>query len=221
MDTTENVMTTGAAAPSPFRRPAQSKPAPNAWNPRSGAPMPRPRPAPTTPTAPAAAAPGSAAGTIEQPQLERRRRIGARWLYWVAAVSLINTVVAVAGQHWRFIIGLGTTQVATGLAVRAGRGWAPALLLDLVLIGGFVLLGYLALQGQLWALAVGFAVYALDGLIFLAGRNWIGLGFHVFVLVVIFKGLQAAQHLAAGRTEITGLSSSSSPRRARGRYLQL
>jgi hypothetical protein len=152
------------------------------------------------PPATVAATPSVPATTVEHQQLERRRRIGARWFYWVAAVSLINTLVALSGQHWRFIIGLGTTQVANALALRTGRGWAPALLLDLVLIGGFVLLGYLALQGQLWAFAVGFAVYALDGLIFLAGRNWIGLGFHVFVLVMVFKGLQAAHQLDAGRT---------------------
>jgi hypothetical protein len=196
MDTTENVMTTGAGVPSSFRRPAQSKPAPSAG----------PRPAPTTrpmiavPTATVAATPILTATTVEHQQLERRSRIGARWFYWVAAVSLINTVVALAGHHWRFIIGLGTTQVATGLAARAGRGWAPALLLDLVLIAGFVLLGYLALQGQLWAFAVGFAVYALDGLVFLAARNWIGLAFHVFVLVMVLKGFQAARQLDARAT---------------------
>jgi len=118
----------------------------------------------------------------------------------VAGISLINAVITLADQHWRFIIGLGTTQVVTGLAVRTGRAWTPAILLDLVLIGGFMLLGYLALQGQLWAFAVGIAVYALDGLIFLAARNWIGLGFHVFVLVMVLKGFQAARQLDAGRT---------------------
>jgi hypothetical protein len=199
MDTTENVMTTGAAAPSPFRRPTQSKPAPSAVNPGSGSPISRPRPAPIAPAAPVATAPSLTAGTIEQ-QLERRRRLGAGWFYWVAGISLINAAITLGGQHWRFIIGLGTTQLATGLAVRTGRGWPPALLLDLVLIGGFMLLGYLALQGQLWPFAVGFAVYALDGLVFLAARNWIGLGFHVFVLVMVFKGLQAARQLDAGRT---------------------
>lgn len=195
MDTTENVMNTGAALPSPFRRPTPSKPAPS----------PGPRPAPTAraltavPPATVTAKPSVTATTVEHQQFERRRRLGAGWFYWVAGISFMNAVITLAGQHWRFIIGLGTTQVATGLAVRAGRGWAPALLLDLVLIGGFVLLGYLALQGRLWAFAVGFAVYALDGLIFLAGRNWIGLGFHVFVLVMVFKGLQAAHQLDAGR----------------------
>ncbi len=200
MDTTENVMTTGAGVPSPFRRPAQSKLAPSAGSARSGAPIQRPRPVPTAPAAPVAIASGLTAGTIEHQQLERRSRIGARWFYWVSGISLVNAVITLAGLHWRFIVGLGATQVATGLAVRAGRGWAAAVILDLVLIGGFAVLGYLALQKHLWAFAVGFAVYALDGLIFLAARNWIGLGFHVFVLVMVFKGLQAAHQLDAGRT---------------------
>jgi hypothetical protein len=137
---------------------------------------------------------------VEQQRLERRRRLGAGWFYWVAGISLINAVITLAGQHWRFIIGLGTTQLATGLAVRTGRGWPPAILLDLVLIGGFMLLGYLALQRHLWAFAAGIAAYALDGLIFLAARNWIGFGFHVLVLVMVRKGFQAARQLDAGRT---------------------
>jgi hypothetical protein len=143
-------------------------------------------------TAPAVAA---MAGSVDQQQLERRRRIGARWFYWVAGVSLVNTVVALAGQHWRFIIGLGATQVANGLAARTGRGWAPTILLDLLLIGGFVLLGYLALQGQQWAFPVGIGLYALDGVVFVAARHWVGLGFHVFVLIMIGKGFQAARQL--------------------------
>ena len=64
-----------------------------------------------------------------------------------------------------------------------------------MLIGGFAVLGYLALQKHLWAFAVGLTVYGLDGLTFLAARNGIGLGFHVFVLVMVFKGLQAARQL--------------------------
>jgi hypothetical protein len=47
--------------------------------------------------------------------------------------------------------------------------------------------------------AVCLAVYGLDRLTFLAVRNWIGLGFHVFVLVMVFNGLQAARQLDAGR----------------------
>lgn len=147
-----------------------------------------------------ATAPGFMTERVEQQQLERRRRIGARWFYWVAGVSLVNTVVALAGQHWRFIVGLGATQVANGLAARTGHGWAPAILLDLLLIGGFVLLGYLALQRQHWAFPVGIGAYALDGLIFVAARHWVGLAFHVFVLIMICKGFQAARQLDRSRT---------------------
>ena len=38
-------------------------------------------------------------------------------------------------------------------------------------------------------------MYGLDGFTFLAVRNWIGLGLHVVVLVMVFKGLQAARQL--------------------------
>ena len=206
METPENVMTAGSTVPSPFRRPPQPKAASSPLDARIGAPGRAPGSTPTVsatigaPSASVAGAPASTALTMDQQQLERRRRIGAGWFYWVAGISLINAVITLAGQHWRFIIGLGTTQVATGLAVRAGRGWAPAILLDLVLIGGFAVLGYLALQKRLWAFAVGIAVYALDGLIFVAVRDWVGLGFHVFVLVMVFKGVQAARQLDAGRT---------------------
>jgi hypothetical protein len=205
METPENVMTAGGAAPSPFRRPSLPKPAPGPGAP-VGTPNLAPRPLPTVsamigaPPASGASALTTAPLTAEQQQLERRRRLGAGWFYWVAGISLLNALITLAGLHWRFIVGLGTTQVATGLAVRAGRGWATAILLDVVLIGGFAVLGYLALQKHLWAFAVGIAVYGLDGLIFLAVRNWIGLGFHVFVLVMVFKGLQAARQLDAGRT---------------------
>ena len=70
-----------------------------------------------------------------------------------------------------------------------------ALLLDLFLIGGFALLGYLALQGHGWVFPVGIGVYALDGLMFFVARNWVGLGFHAFVLVMRCKGFLAARQL--------------------------
>jgi hypothetical protein len=202
MELSQNTFTDAGTAPSPFsRRPPQPKPMPSARTaPSNIAPQSAPS-APAMRTAPAVApAPGSMTESVEQQQLERRRRIGARWFYWVAGVSLVNTVVALAGEHWRFIVGLGATQVANGQAARTGHGWGPAILLDLLLIGGFVLLGYLALQRQHWAFPVGIGVYALDGLIFVAARHWVGLAFHVFVLIMICKGFQAARQLDRSRT---------------------
>ena len=142
------------------------------------------------------AAASAGAASIERQQLERRRASGARWFYWVAGLSLVNSIGMLTGQHWRFVVGLGFTQVVDALAARAGRGGAPAALLDLLLIGGFVLLGHFASRGEMWAFGAGLALYGLDGLIFLAARDWLGLGFHAFVLVMIGKGFQATRQLA-------------------------
>jgi hypothetical protein len=65
-----------------------------------------------------------------------------------------------------------------------------------VIVGGFVLLGRFAERGRVWAFAVGAVIYALDGLIFVGLRDWIGVAFHVFVLVMTVRGLDAARRLA-------------------------
>jgi len=64
-----------------------------------------------------------------------------------------------------------------------------------VFVGVFALLGRLALRGQPWAFAVGAIVYAVDGLIFVAARDWIGAAFHAFVVVMALRGLDAARRL--------------------------
>ncbi len=202
MDTTEDVMTAGRATPSPFRRPPSPKPTPLTGNART-----QPRRPVLESTAPAAAltaAPDAAPDATTQAvpiksvtpqQYERLRRTGARWFFWVGGLTLINALMRFTGQTMRFIIGLGTTELVTGLAARSGRGWTPAILLDVIFIGGFFLLGHLALKGHRLAYAIGIAVYGLDGLIFLLGQRWIGLGFHVFVLVMMINGLHAARKL--------------------------
>jgi len=187
---------TTEGASSPFRRP-----------PPSMSSFPRPRvatfgPVPAaslTNSAPASAAPSPKAGTasvLDRPALARRRNAGASWFYWVAALSLVNSVVVLTGQHWRFIVGLGLTQVADAMVARTGHGLAVVAGVDVVLIGGFALLGRFAQRGRLWAFVAGAAFYALDGLIFVAARDWVGVAFHAFVVVMAARGLQAARRLA-------------------------
>jgi len=189
--------------PSPFKRPAPST-APAAPSMGVAAPTVRlvtsvPPAPPASPASPATAAAGTAASTEHQ-QLEAQSRRGAFWFYWIAGLSLVNSVVAFAGLNWRFIIGLGMSQIVDTLATRSGRGWTAAILFDALLIGGFVLLGTLAVRGHAWAFLVGVSLYGLDGLISLLVHDWLGLGFHVFVVIMILKGFQAARHLAARAT---------------------
>ena len=64
------------------------------------------------------------------------------------------------------------------------------LALDLLAAAVFILFGVFANKGHRWAFIVGMVLFALDGLIFLLAQDWIGVGFHVFVLYCFFRGLK-------------------------------
>jgi hypothetical protein len=196
----------GTDLPSPFKRPAQNRPPTVAKTTSLSTPSPAGRL--TTSPFPTLAAPPASTATTEAPapasterqELETQCRRGAFWFYWVAGLSLVNSALAFAGQDWRFIIGLGMTQIVDALAAQAGRGWTAALLFDALLMGGFVLLGALAVRGHASAFIAGIGLYSLDGLISIVVRDWIGLGFHAFVVFMVFKGFRAARQLTARAT---------------------
>ena len=131
--------------------------------------------------------------------LEGQRRSGGQWFYWIAGLSLINAVVAFTGQEWRFIIGLGITEVVHQLAEESGGAGMKAGLAGLVVIAIFAALGQRAVRGSCWAFVVGMVLYALDGAIFLLVQDWVGVGFHAFALVVILRGYLAARQLSPVR----------------------
>lgn len=200
MEPVHNNVAAGGTTSSPFRRPPRPKPTPVLRSVPAGtaavAPLGRVI-AGNIPaeSAPPQAMPAPVTADARLEALERQRGSGGRWLYWIAGLTLINSALALAGQHWRFIIGLGFTQMADALAARSSTGWMGAALVDLVLMAGFVLLGHCAVRGQLWAFLLGIALYALDGLLFVVVRDWVGVGFHAFVLVMLFRGFRAARQL--------------------------
>ena len=176
--------------PSPFSRPPQPKPVSMYDR------VPVAAPSAARPSGANAAA-GVGTGTIGEARkaLESQRRNGAQWFYWVAALSLINCVVALTGQQWRFILGLGVTQVVQELAQQYGSADVVAGLVSLAVIGLFAFFGYQAVKGRGWAFITGMVLYALDGVIFLLVQDWAGVGFHAFALVMIGRGYAASREL--------------------------
>jgi hypothetical protein len=139
-------------------------------------------------------------------QLQSRHANGANWFFWIAALSLINSVIVHAGGEWSFVVGLGITQfidaVAAVVAVEAGAeagvfatGFAFAA--DLVVAGAFVLFGVLARKRHGWAFVLGMVLYGLDGLLFLLVGDWLSIAFHVFALFGLGSGLAAAHKITA------------------------
>ncbi len=153
----------------------------------------------TATAAPATGAPAVRARPTagSDPAAAGQAKSGGSWFYWVAGLSLINSIVAFTGSDWRFIIGLGITQVldALGGEISSG-GKVVALSLNVIVAGVFVLFGVLASKGHSWAFIVGMVLFGLDGMIFVLVQDWIGVAFHVFVLYCLFRGLQASRRLA-------------------------
>jgi len=147
------------------------------------------------------AAGGAAAATApmtSDPATAAQLKSGASWFYWVAGLSLINSAVALSGTGWGFIVGLGITQIFDAIGQQFGTaGKAVVLVLDLIVAGVFVLFGVLSHKRHTWAFVLGMVLYALDGLIFLIAQDWLGLGFHAFVLFCLFRGVKACRELNA------------------------
>ena len=136
--------------------------------------------------------------TMQVLQLRNAINGGASWFIWVAGLSMVNSVLSVSGGGFRFIFGLGATQVVDALAHQAGQsGVVLDLLINGLLAGLFVLFWHFARNGQKWAFMVGMALYALDGLILIPFADYLGVAFHAYALWRIYGGFKAASQLEA------------------------
>jgi hypothetical protein len=122
---------------------------------------------------------------------------GANWFWWIAGLSLVNTIVLHSGGEINFVIGLGFTLIADTLFKNY---LIIALGVDAVAIAIIFGLGWFSRKGYLWAFITGSVLYALDALIYLAAQDWMSVGFHCFALFYIIRGaiaLRAALKAAA------------------------
>jgi len=139
---------------------------------------------------------------IRLAELMKNYRSGANWFYWIAGLSIITSLIAIGGGGIHFIFSLGITQVIDGIAaalsVQMGSGTqVVALVLDLIIVGIFVLFGYLANRKQLWAYIVGGVLFLLDGLLCLIAGDIISSLAHAVVLFFLIRGIIAGRELFA------------------------
>jgi hypothetical protein len=142
----------------------------------------------------------SKAAVAELLRIQAQAKSGANWFYWIAALSVINSIMVLTGSGWSFIVGLGITQLVDGAAealIEEGVSNARVVCfaINLIIAGVFVLFGAFANRKHLWAFVVGMLLYALDGLLFLLVMDYLSIGFHVFVLFSLYGGLKATNKL--------------------------
>ncbi len=137
---------------------------------------------------------------IRRDELYQTYKSGANWFYWIAALSLVTSIITVGGGDWRFLISLGTTQVIDAFAdvLSSELGGATKVIgfvLDIFITALFVFFGVFAGRKQLWAYMVGMIVFGLDGLVSLVVGDFIGVLAHGFVLFFLARGYMAGREL--------------------------
>jgi len=117
---------------------------------------------------------------------------GANWYFIIAVLSLINTIIMVAGGQTRFVVGLGITSIFDAIGTElGGPGVLIALLLSILVAVLFIIIGVFARKRHMWAFIVGMVLYGFDGLLLLLLKDIWSLAFHALALYFIFKGVKA------------------------------
>lgn len=140
-------------------------------------------------------------------RLQNRLRSGANWFYWIAALSIINSILLLTNAGITFIFGLGATQVVDFLAYGIGQelqldavnvvriiGWV----LNLLIVGVYALFGVFANKGKRWPFIAGMVLYGLDAVLELfiwEKPDLLSFAFHLIVLWGLLGGLRAIAEL--------------------------
>jgi hypothetical protein len=145
---------------------------------------------------------------VEPPKVDINKLLktfenGAKWFYWIAGLSLVNSGIHFARGNVSFVIGLGITQIIDAIAMFASEGHPEvsiifriiALGFAFIFAGIFALFGRFACKRHSWAFIIGMILYVLDGLLFLLVRDWLSIGFHAFAFICILVGYNALRKL--------------------------
>ena len=149
-------------------------------------------------------------------KIEDKIKSGANWFFWIAGLSFINSIIFQSSGKWNFMVGLGITQLVDIIALQLVRsigkaGYIVDCTLSMMAAGIFVFFGIFSRKKCSWAFILGMIIYALDALLFLFVQDYLGVGFHIFVLFLIAGGFRANRMLPenaiySGRQTFPGLS---------------
>ena len=131
-------------------------------------------------------------------QLLQRRGSGGAWFYWVGGASILNTVLNAAGVQWGLAVGLGVTYLIDGMADYISdtvRTPIYAVIIDVAIAAGFLLIGRAARREKLGWYAVGTVLYCLDVLLFLLAADILGIAVHAIAIYGLISGWRAARSL--------------------------
>jgi len=121
---------------------------------------------------------------------EKAYKNAASTFYMIAVLSFLNSLIAAFGTGFVFVIGLGITQLVDAIVYAIGKSAGDSkttfivvgLIFDLAVCVTIAIFGYFTSKGRMWAFTLGMILYALDTLLILLFKDWIGFAFHLFFL---------------------------------------
>src|SRR5581483_3287851 len=146
---------------------------------------------------------------LQLASIKVRIRVSADWFFWIAGLSIINSVIMELGGGIRFVVGLGITEVVDAAISHQTSGiHAAGWIINLAIAGVFALFGKFGRDANKGAFIVGLLLYALDGLLLANYQIWFGVAFHAYALYRIYLGLAALNQLEAAKqqAQIAGIS---------------
>jgi len=130
----------------------------------------------------------------------------AGWLVGIAACTIINIVFVITNNDTRLVLGAFAVDVAAYIYNKYAGGSSElkmivTSLMGIVVAGVYFGLSKQAAKGQLWALIVGFVLYAFDMLVCLLAPSWLTIGIHAWALYSLFGGIVACTRM--GKNDAT------------------
>jgi MFS family permease len=120
------------------------------------------------------------------------------WFFWIAGLSLVNTVILITGSHWMFLAGLAITYFAAAVGIQFGStGQVVAIFISACAGGVFLAMGMIARKGHKAAFVIGMVLYVLDAVLALVVQDWLMAAFHAYVLYRLWRGFAACSQIKA------------------------
>lgn len=135
--------------------------------------------------------------------LARKLKGGADWFYWIAGLSVVNSLLQRFGGGMSFVSGLVFTQFVDALAKLfavelpelAVIFFGVGIAINLAAVAIFGLFGFFARRKVTWIFIVGMVLYLLDSLLSVWVKDYYTLIFHGLGLYGLYNGLRASMAL--------------------------
>jgi hypothetical protein len=110
----------------------------------------------------------------------------ANYFFWIAALSVVNTVLILSNAKFTFAFSLGIVDLVS----YGSPDKTIAIVFTAVMAAIFAGLGLAARTGNAAVFITGMTLYALDAILLIFLQDWIGIAVHAYILFRLFQGVK-------------------------------